>query len=344
MSKGQAAIRDIFQILNSTYFGPFYFEAVKLLRESLLINVITHNLEVSLKLTDKEVKQLYDLDIQLLRGCLNLGAKSSRCLILLELGLVSLPFILKKKRVLFLQNLLTTNRESLVSKVFHRQILSTRPGDFISQVRHDLKELSISLSFSEIADMSKFSFKAVVNKAVREACFVSLCKEKSVLSKGREIEYESLETQPYLKPESKFSPEEMKRIFQIRSREIFIKSNFPSAFKDVSCFFPGCPDNNKQSHLYDSSCFSGDNEIVSNNVNYSAIFSRNISEQKIVMQIFFTKLEKRAKFLTLYDTGSSKDPRYSSFGIQRAKQMNPKKCVKYKTKHLKLTFSPSVDE
>ena len=42
LAKGQAAIRDIFQILNSTYFGSFYFEAVKFLRESLLMSVMTH--------------------------------------------------------------------------------------------------------------------------------------------------------------------------------------------------------------------------------------------------------------------------------------------------------------
>ena len=126
----------------------------------------------------------------------------------------------------------------------------------------------------------------------------------------------------------------MKRIFHMRNREIFVKSNFPSAFKDTNCFFPGCPGSDEQSHIYDSSCFSGDNEIVKQNVDYSAIFGRNISEQKIVVQIFFTKLEKRAKYLTPYDMGSSKDPRRSTFGIQRANKIRPSKVVKPKSKNI----------
>ena len=43
VSKGQAVIRDIFQILEGSFFGSFYFDVVKLLRESMLISVITHN-------------------------------------------------------------------------------------------------------------------------------------------------------------------------------------------------------------------------------------------------------------------------------------------------------------
>ena len=102
VSKGKAAIRDIFQILNGIFFGSFYFEAVKILRESLLISVITHNLEAAFNLSDSDIKALADLDFQLFCGCLNIGAKSSKSLILLELGLVSIPYILKKKRILFL--------------------------------------------------------------------------------------------------------------------------------------------------------------------------------------------------------------------------------------------------
>ena len=46
-AKGKAAVRDILQILDGVSSGEHYFEALKLLRESMLISVLLSNLEVS---------------------------------------------------------------------------------------------------------------------------------------------------------------------------------------------------------------------------------------------------------------------------------------------------------
>ena len=116
--KGQGILRDIFQILEGTYFGSHYFEVMLLLREAMLMSVITNNLEVSFNLTTKDLKALNDLDMQLIRGCLLLGAKSPKCLMLLELGLVPVSHLVKRKRIMYLHHLLTTDESSLVSKVF----------------------------------------------------------------------------------------------------------------------------------------------------------------------------------------------------------------------------------
>ena len=56
VSKGHAVIKDIVNILEGTHFGDHYFEAMKLLRESMFLSVVTKNLEVSFNLTNKYVK------------------------------------------------------------------------------------------------------------------------------------------------------------------------------------------------------------------------------------------------------------------------------------------------
>ena len=76
-NKGQSVINDICHILEGTYFGSSYFEAMKLMRESMLLSVITNNLEVSFNLTTRDIKTLNNIDIQLLQQCLCHGGKSS---------------------------------------------------------------------------------------------------------------------------------------------------------------------------------------------------------------------------------------------------------------------------
>ena len=150
-SKGQGVISDIKHILDGIYFGCSYFEAMMLLRDSMLMSVITHNIEVCFNLTPNELKMLHDIDLQLLRGCLQVGQKSSQSLMFLELGIITVPFLLKKKRLMYLHHLLTTDTSSLVSKVFRKQIDSPRKGEWVDTALKDLDELNIKFSFNEIS-------------------------------------------------------------------------------------------------------------------------------------------------------------------------------------------------
>ena len=151
IARGQAAIKDILQILNGAYFGSFYFEALNLLRETMFLTVITHNLEVSFNLNARDLKLLSDLDMQLLRSCLSLGRKSSQTLILLELGLTNVNYFLKKKRIMNLHFPLTSDRSSLVATVFNQQVKGEGSNSWIQRVTKDLQELEINLSFSQIS-------------------------------------------------------------------------------------------------------------------------------------------------------------------------------------------------
>ena len=191
---------------------------MKLLRESMLMSVITNNLEVSFNLTAKDMKTLNDLDMQLLQRCLHLGARSSQCLMLLELGLTSVAFLVKKKRIMYLFHIITTDTSSLVSQVFWKQVKSSTVGNWVGTVINDLKELNINLSFSQIAQMTKPKFKILVRQSCENASFSALVKEKETLSKGKFIKYDSLKTQPYLLSESGLNVDMMRKIYQVKCR------------------------------------------------------------------------------------------------------------------------------
>ena len=100
--------------------------------------------------------------------------------------------------------------------------------------------------------------------------------------KGREIQYESLKTQPYLCPEAELSVDNMRKIYHLRNQEIFIKANFPSAFDDKLCLFPGCFETDDQYHIFNSSCFSEGDEITQRKFKYEYIFGKDVNEQQTI--------------------------------------------------------------
>ena len=65
-SRGQGIINDIMNILNSIPIGKYYFETALILRSSLLLSVLTHDVEVLHNLTKNDVKKLESLDNQLI--------------------------------------------------------------------------------------------------------------------------------------------------------------------------------------------------------------------------------------------------------------------------------------
>ena len=110
-------MRDALQILEGAYFGDFYFNALKVLRNTMVMSVLTYNIEVAHNLTKHEIKCLDKIDIEMLQRALMTSSKVSRALILLDLGLVSVEYIIKQKRLGFLHHLLTSEESSISRRV-----------------------------------------------------------------------------------------------------------------------------------------------------------------------------------------------------------------------------------
>ena len=170
------------------------------MRNSKLMSILTYNVEVLYNISDREVKLLDKVDLQLLRQSLMLSSKSARSLILLELNFVPVEFIIKQKRINFLHHLLTESDESLARKVLLCQMEKPIKGDFVKLVNKDLKDCNISLSYEDIQNTSKLKFKEIVKSTVQKASFRKLQEEKNKLSKGKDMKYEELKTQQYLMP------------------------------------------------------------------------------------------------------------------------------------------------
>ena len=173
ISKGQAIINDITQILEGIYFGEFHFEAFLMMRNSLFLSVITHNLEVS-NLPPKEIKSLESLDYQLIRRALSVNSKQSPIIMMLELGIVSVKYILMKNRMMYLFHLLNSPIESICNQVFLEQIKNPLKQDWATCVKSDMISLKLELSFDQIHFFSNRKFKVLVSDLCKKACFNEL--------------------------------------------------------------------------------------------------------------------------------------------------------------------------
>ena len=60
-NKGQGTINQIIQILDSVYFGKYYFEVAIVLRSSLLLSSLLWNSEAWVNITDKDIRSFLNL-------------------------------------------------------------------------------------------------------------------------------------------------------------------------------------------------------------------------------------------------------------------------------------------
>ena len=87
-----------------------------------------------------------------------------------------------------------------------------KKGEWIEKVTEDMNTLEIKMSFEEMKDCPKNEFKKLVKTKCKAAYFKNITKEKGLLSKGKEIIYESLNLQDYMNGLSSLTSEDMQNI------------------------------------------------------------------------------------------------------------------------------------
>ena len=97
--KGLGVINGNMQILQSIYFGKYYFEVAPVLRESLLLSSLLLNSEAWVNLTDQDVRKLEQTDEMLQSRILGCDANTTNIFKYLELGIAPVRFDIMKKRL-----------------------------------------------------------------------------------------------------------------------------------------------------------------------------------------------------------------------------------------------------
>ena len=116
-NRGLGIIAEIKSILESTYFGKYYFETAVILRESLFLSSLLLNSEAWVGYSDKDIRELEKCDEQLLARILDCDKNTSNTHKYLELGVLPLRFVVMKRKLGFLHYLLKQDKECMVYKV-----------------------------------------------------------------------------------------------------------------------------------------------------------------------------------------------------------------------------------
>ena len=159
VSKGLGAINQIVNLVSLINLGEYYFETVVLLRESIFLNSILTNAEIWYNLTKEELKDLEDLDLILLRKLFNTPRSTPKEAFYLELGILTIGTLIKKRRLNFFHYLITRNKNEMLYSFFITQFYNPCPGDWTEQVKIDFEDFNIELNIDDLRSKSKLSFK-----------------------------------------------------------------------------------------------------------------------------------------------------------------------------------------
>ena len=227
-------LNDYKMILNSTFFGKFYFEVALVLRESLLLSSLLLNSEAWVNLTELDIRKLEQTDEILLSKILDCEANTNN----IFKYLVPVHFEIMKRKILFLQYILQQDTQSMIFQVFDATVKNPVKNDFVKTCERYLQVLDINLSFEEIENLSKWKFKKIVKEKTSKAAFEYLLQQKDKLGKNGKIpkianiKYEKLELQQYLQHgNTKMS----KIISKARSQTLDLKMQKTWKYTDVFC-------------------------------------------------------------------------------------------------------------
>ena len=126
VSRGIGSSSEILNILETVSFGKHYFRIAICLREAKFLGSVLTNMEVWYGVSKSEIEELELLDRVLLRHILGLPRSTPSEFLYLETGCLNIGTILKMRRLNYLQYLLQSDEDKMLSNFF-RTASNPRP-------------------------------------------------------------------------------------------------------------------------------------------------------------------------------------------------------------------------
>ena len=138
-------------MLENMSLGKHYFKTAFLLRESMFLNGVIYSSESWYRVTEEEIEELEKLDNILLRYIFEVPQSAPVVSLFLESGSVRIRNILKARRMNFLHQLANLDKQEMEYKFFKCQWDHPSPQDWTEQVKNDLREVGVPVSFDFIS-------------------------------------------------------------------------------------------------------------------------------------------------------------------------------------------------
>ena len=115
------------------------------------------------------------------------------------MGILPVKYVIMSKRLKFLKYLLDENDDSMIRKVYETQKSESRKGDFVHQIKADMKEIGLEIKDTEIIKYNKTKWSKTVNEKIEKAALKELIIENETKTKTKYLQYKTLDMQGYLK-------------------------------------------------------------------------------------------------------------------------------------------------
>ena len=139
-------------------------------------------------MTNSHIEQIELVDNQLLRKLLKAHSKMSIPFLHLETGTLPLKFIIASRRINYLHNIISRDKNDLISRIFEAQSKSPLDGDFVNLIKKDFDLINEPFNKSFLLSMTKTKFKKWVKSKIAKAAFKYLMKENESKSKTKNIQ------------------------------------------------------------------------------------------------------------------------------------------------------------
>ena len=301
--KGWGILSEIKAILNEVPLGKYKVEIGLQLRQAMLVNGLLFNSEAWHSVSPDDLTPLEKIDEALLRFLLDSHAKAPLESLYLETGSIPIRYIVASRRMNFLQTIVKRDEEELTRRVLKAQMEDPSEGDFSEMVKKDFEEVGLPFDLGFIESSTKEFYRSTIKKKIKEQALRYLQNKQQSHSKVKNIVYENLETQPYLKSPI-FSNEETSLLFALRTRTAMtFRGNFshlyggkvecPLKCENQSLHEPAFKDS--QEHLLWCERVKLQNPIIAQGkAEYSDIFA-HVNRQKEVITMYLMLIEEREK-------------------------------------------------
>ena len=115
------------------------------------------------------MKQLEVIDHKILRAITGAHPKTPNEMLYLETGELDIPNVIRVRRLLYWQNIVSRHENELLRKIYEAMKESPLKGDWINMVREDLNKIGMELKHEEqVKQMTRKEFKDIVKDKVKK--------------------------------------------------------------------------------------------------------------------------------------------------------------------------------
>ena len=152
----------------------------------------------------------------------------------LELGILPIGVIIKKRRLQYLHHLVNREENQMLHQFFITQWSKPTKGDWTETVKENLEEFGLQADFGFLKSKTKTGFKNILKKRAKEYAYENLTEKHAKHSKMENLQYSELVIQNYFLHPG-INIEEIRSIFKFRTRMAPFGENFRGGRDIVTC-------------------------------------------------------------------------------------------------------------